>query len=179
MAAPTQIAYRYAKSLIDLAKETNKLEVIKNDIDLFNDAAKNRDLALLLKSPIVNKGKKLDVLKALFGDKMDELTISFFNILTKKSREDGLIDIGISFIEQYNVMNSITSVKLTTANEVDEAFMTSIKAKLQSNGISGDINIEKTIDPSILGGFILQIGDQLFDSSVKRKMELIKNELIG
>lgn len=179
MAASTQIAYRYAKSLIDLAKETNKLEVIKNDMDLFNDAAENRDLQLLLKSPIVNKGKKLDVLNALFSGKVDEMTLAFFNILTKKSREDGLVDIGKSFIEQYNVMNAITSVKLTTAEEVDDVFMKNIEAKLASNGLNGTLNIEKTIDPSILGGFILQIGDQLFDSSVKRKMELIKKELIG
>lgn len=179
MAAPTQIAYRYAKSLIDLAKETNKLEVIKNDIDLFNDAVKNRELALLLKSPIVNKEKKLSILKALFGDKMDDMTMSFFNLLTKKSREEGLVDIGKSFIEQYNIMNAITSVTLTTAEDIDEAFMVKVQEKLNANGISGTINIDKIIDPSILGGFILQIGDQLFDSSVKRKMELIKKELIG
>ena len=179
MAAPTQIAYRYAKSLIDLAKESNKLEAIKNDIILFNDAAKNRDFVLLLKSPIVNKGKKLDVLNALFAGKMDELTMAFFKILTRKSREDGLVDIGKSFIEQYNEMNEITTVKLVTASEVDDSTMNEIQEKLAANGISGKINVEKTIDPSIIGGFILQIGDQLFDSSVKRKMELIKKELIG
>lgn len=179
MAAPTQIAYRYAKALIDLAKEANKLDVIKNDIDLFNDAVKHRELALLLKSPIVNKEKKLNILKALFGDKMDEMTMAFFNLLTKKSREEGLVEIGKSFIEQYNIINAITSVVLTTAGDMEESFMTSVTEKLNANGINGTINIEKIIDPSIIGGFILQIGDQLFDSSVKRKMELIKKELIG
>lgn len=179
MAAPTQIAHRYAKSLLEMAKETNKIEIIKADIDLFNDAVQNRDFALLLKSPIVNKDKKLEVLTALFGDKMDELTMSFFKILTRKSREEGLEDIGLAFIEQYNALNTITHVQLTTADVVDSAFISNIEAKLKEKGVSGTFEIEKIIDPSILGGFILQIGDQLFDSSVKRKMELIKNELIG
>ncbi len=179
MAAPTQIAHRYAKSLLEMAKETNKLEIIKGDIDLFNDTVLNRDFALLLKSPIVNKAKKLEVLTALFGGKMDELTMSFFQILTRKSREEGLEDIGLAFIEQYNALNGITQVQLITADVVDDAFMSSVEAKLKANGISGTLEIEKIIDASILGGFILQIGDRLFDSSVKRKMELIKNELIG
>ena len=91
-----RIASRYAKSLLDLATETNKVEQIKTDFALFSDALKSRDLQLLIKSPIIKPDKKLGIFKAIFDGKIDELTSSFFEIVIKKGREGLLSLIHIS-----------------------------------------------------------------------------------
>ena len=78
-----KIAGRYAKSLIDLAIEQNKMDKIKEDVATFKSATENRDFYLLMKSPIVNAAKKQSIIKALFEDKIDELLrqniVSFLN----------------------------------------------------------------------------------------------------
>jgi F-type H+-transporting ATPase subunit delta len=115
-----RIASRYAKSLLDLAVEQNKLEVITEDISSFQAALKNRDLYLLLKSPIVSVDKKKQIFKALFEDKYDELTLAFINILTTKGREQYMPEIASEYIHQYKHLKHISEVKLTTASAIDE-----------------------------------------------------------
>ena len=97
----SRIAARYAKSLIDLAVEQDKLERIKEDISAFLKATDNRDLYLMLKSPIINPSKKAQVLKALFAEDFDELSMAFFNIILNKNREALLPEIAEEFISQY------------------------------------------------------------------------------
>ena len=97
----TRIASRYAKSLLDLSLEQNKLEKILEDIKLFQAYLGNRDLVLMFKSPIVNVGKKKAVVKALFDGKLDPLLLSFFDIILRKNREMYLPEIANEFVHQY------------------------------------------------------------------------------
>ena len=78
----SRIAGRYAKSLLDLAQEQGKLDTILQDVQSFKEATTNRDLFLMLKSPIINTDKKRNVVKAIFGDRMDQLTNAFVDIIT-------------------------------------------------------------------------------------------------
>ena len=167
-----RIASRYAKSLLDLAKDTNKVEQIKTDFALFSDALKSRDLQLLIKSPIIKPDKKRGIFKAIFDGKIDEVTSSFFEIVIKKGRESLLPDIAKAFLEQYNTLNKITSATITTAQEVSEDVINDIKKSIPSMGGT------KKIDPSIIGGYILQVGDKLIDASVKATLAKVEQEIV-
>ena len=174
-----RIASRYAKSLLDLAKENGKLDRIKDDLSLFSQAVENRDLFLMIKSPIIKGNKKSSVFKAIFDGKIDTLTSAFFDIVIRKGREDLLPEIATSFVDQYNDLHGITTAHLTTATEIDDTLMATIKSKLSLLGASSDkVNLIKKIDPSIIGGFILQVGDKLIDASVKTKLAKLKKELV-
>src|SRR5690349_22141032 len=106
-----RIASRYAKSLIDLAIEQGKLDRILADMTAFAAATKLRDFALLLKSPIVNADKKEQVIKAIWGGKMDPLTMNFIQIILRKGRESGLDEIANEFIHQYREIKGISIVE--------------------------------------------------------------------
>jgi F-type H+-transporting ATPase subunit delta len=93
----SQVASRYAKSLLDLAIEQGKTEVVKGDMANFKEALKSRDLYLLLKSPIIYPTKKISALKAVFEGKLDALTMSFFELTIRKGREPLLVDIADEF----------------------------------------------------------------------------------
>ena len=174
-----RIASRYAKSLLDLAKETNKVEQIKTDFALFSDALKSRDLQLLIKSPIIKPDKKLSIFKAIFDGKIDELTSLFFDIVIKKGREALLPDIASAFLEQYNKLNKITTAIITTAKEVSEDVITDIKKSIPSmGGTTENVVVTKKIDPSIIGGYILQVGDKLIDASVKASLAKVQQEIV-
>ena len=81
----SRISARYAKSLLDLARDRNELEAVKADVDYLVEAMKSRDLVLFFKSPIINSGKKLDVVKSLFANKLGKTTVAFIDIIIRKS----------------------------------------------------------------------------------------------
>ncbi len=172
-----RIATRYAKSLIDLAEERGKLDRVLEDVKSFKEVSKNRDFELLLKSPIVKPDKKEKVFKALFEGKYDELTMAFLTILLKKGREAALVDIANEYIIQYKIIKHISTVKLTTASKLSDAALDTIRQKLVASNVT-DNNVEITtiVDPKLIGGFVIEFDNRLYDTSVQHKLNLLKKE---
>lgn len=173
----TRIASRYAKSLIDLANERGELETVVEDMRQFKEATDNRDLFLMLKSPIINGAKKQQVFEALFKGKLSELVYSFLMIVVKKGREMHLPEMGVEFMEQYKKLKHITTVKLITATALSAETISKIKQRLVASEATDDhVELEIEVNPDILGGFVLDFGDQLYDASVAHQLEALKKE---
>ncbi len=171
-----RIASRYAKSLLDLAVEQNKVERVLEDIQAFRKAVEVRDLYLMLKSPIVNLDKKGTVLKTLFEGKFDELTMAFLNLIVSKGRESFLPEIANTFVEQYRALKNIATVKLTTATPWNDASIEALRKKLEGNTTTGEVEIVSAVDPKIIGGFVLEFEDKLYDASVAHQLESLRKE---
>ncbi|MCR9289017.1 MAG: ATP synthase F1 subunit delta [Bacteroidetes bacterium] len=169
-----RIANRYAKSLIDLAQETGKLERILEDINSFEGVLESRDFYLMLKSPIIKSDKKGQIFKALFEGKFDEMTMAFLEILLRKGRESILPEIAKEFLTQYKIIKHISNVKLITATELGKDTVEAIRKELVAS-VSTDDNvvIETEVDPELIGGFVLEYDDKLYDASVKHKLDLL------
>jgi F-type H+-transporting ATPase subunit delta len=172
-----RIATRYAKSLIDLAQEQGKLEKITEDVKSFREVCKNRDFYLLLKSPIVKPDKKEQIFKKLFTGKYDNLTLSFLHILLKKGREENLKDIADEFIEQYKVIKHISTVRLTTAVKMSDDLVKNIREKLAASDATDEkVELIAKVDPNLIGGFVIEFDDKLYDASVSHKLGILKKE---
>ncbi len=169
-----KLATRYAKSLIDLSVEKGQLEEVYQDIQSLDKATDNRDLYLLLKSPIVNTSKKSAILKTLFDGKLNDITSSFINIIVNKRRESFLPDIVDSFIEQYKSRKHIASATLVTATPVNDALLEKVRAIVKAQTGEETVNLDTSVDESLIGGFILKFGDKLYDSSISHKLEKLK-----
>ena len=175
-----RIASRYSKSFLELSKDQGKLEEVYSDIEVFTKALKSRDFYLMLKSPIINAGKKLSVLNAIFYGKLSDLTMSFFNLIVKKGRESYLPEIADNFIEQYRKARSISSVKLTSAAPLSDQNIEAIKKQLADSGVTHkNIEMDIKVDPSLIGGFVLEFDDRLYDASIVHKLSQLKSELGG
>ncbi len=175
----TRIASRYAKSLIELAQDQGKLEVVKEDIATFKQVLGNRDFELLIKSPIIQGDKKQSIFKRIFSGKIDTLTESFFDIVIRKGRESVLVDITEAFEDQYRGLKNITKAKVTTATQMTPAQLAKIKAGLLGMDIvKGSVELECEVDPNLIGGFVLEIEDKLYDASVKNKLAQLKKEIL-
>jgi F-type H+-transporting ATPase subunit delta len=174
MSASTRIATRYAKSLLDLAREKGSLDVVTDNMRHFQASVENADLRSLLKSPVISTDKKQKVLAALFGD-YNEMTSTFFRIVTDKRREEVLPDIANAYIEQYNLEEGISKLKVTSATPLESSAIEAIKAKMLAGGlITENVELELVIDPEILGGFVIEVGDKLFDSSVASQLTKLR-----
>ena len=175
-----RIAGRYAKSLVDLAVEQDKLERVREDIEYFSEAAKIRELMLLLKSPIIHTSTKRKVFDQLFRSTFDGLSYAFLDIILRKGREAFLGEIAAAFMEQYRVIRQIAQIKLTTAVPLTDAKLEEIKEKVKAAGVTlPNIEVEATVNPKILGGFVLEFDDRLYDASVAHQLEQMRRELLN
>ena len=169
------IATRYAKSLIQLVNEQGKLEQVYKDIkDVNGIFESNRDLKLMFKSPIIQADKKLNVVKRLFEGKIDSLLYQFMVLVIKKGREAYLNEITHSFVLQYNELKNITPVKLSSAVKLDEHIVKGLIDSLKKNENLGEVELTQHTDEAIIGGFVLQWGDKMIDSSVSRRLNSLK-----
>ena len=171
----TRIATRYAKSLVDLAVEQGKLDRVLSDVESLLSGLNNRELFLLAKSPIIHASQKLSVFDSIYKGKMDEVTLAFIHLITKKGRESYLKEIAKSFIEQYRELKNIVAVKLISAIALSDDKIEAVRKKIAAApGFDGTIEIETEVDPEIIGGLIIEIGDKQYDASVAHHLENLK-----
>ena len=174
-----RIASRYAKSLLDLAVEQNKVERVLDDIQAFKEAVKNRDFYLMLKSPIINAAKKTQVTKQIFGDKFDELTMAFVNILFTKGREAYLPEISQEFIDQYKKLRHISTVRVTSASPLSEDALAALRKKLEESPETDEkVEIITKVDPELIGGLVIEFADKVYDASVAHKLDQLKKDFV-
>lgn len=170
-----RIATRYAKSLLDLSIEQGKLEPVYEDIQTLQRAMKNRDLVLLLKSPIVHADKKLGALDAIFKSSLDTLTMAYLRLLVQKGRENYLPEITAEFGNQYRQLKGITTVRVTSAAPLSEATLAELQQRLIASGVTtAQLAVETKVDPDLIGGFILEFGDRRYDATVAHKLEALR-----
>ena len=170
----SRLSSRYAKSLLSLVVEQNKLEEILSDMKhITRVCSENKDLSLLLKSPIVKTDKKRSILSEIFSKSVSDITMSFIHIITSKKREMYLEGIAESFISLYKVHNNIETVTLTTAVPIDENTKSEILSYIKKNGKT-DVELTEIIDEDILGGMIVKMGDKQLDASVIRDIKELK-----
>lgn len=175
-----RLASRYAKSLIGLSIEKGHLDTVFNDMQFLLALAKgNRDFVNLLKSPIVTPDKKQAILDAVTKGKLSELTASFNKLLIRKGREANLPEIAQSFIDQYKEYKQIYTVKLTTASPVSEELKQEIVNKVKSQSDMKNIELTATVDESLIGGFVLEVGDRLVDASIAYDLNAIKKQFLN
>lgn len=172
----SRVASRYAKSLLDLAVEKGILKEVFKDMVLFGKTCKaNRSLVLMLRNPIIHHDKKKAVLYALFKDKFHPATLTLFDIITRKNRENYLPAIAESFEIQYRQHQGIAKAIVITSVPLTEVLRKQF-IELVAKQTGKEIDLVEKIDPSIIGGYVLKIGDQQMDNSVKAKLKTLSYE---
>lgn len=172
-----RLASRYAKSLLDLAIEKSQLEQVYADMQWLQAVCKsNRDFVNLLRSPIIKNDAKRKILEAVTAGKISELTAGFNQLLVVKNRERFLPEIITAFIEGYKVHHNIRTVKLTTAADVNDSVKEAIVAQVKKTPGFDKVELETIVNPDLIGGFVLQVGDRLVDASVAYDLKAIAKQ---
>ena len=171
-----KVAARYAKSLIDLALEQNALEEIRVDMELFvNTLRINTELQAVVKNPIIPLNKKNAIINAVFGGKIHKVTSSFLKIVIDKGRAEIIYGTAKEFLNQYNQYKNIVTAKVTSATPLTENAKTEIINKVKAI-TGGEVLLQTEVDDSLIGGFILTVGDKQFDTSLASGLAKLKKE---
>ncbi|MCE6991591.1 ATP synthase F1 subunit delta [Dyadobacter sp. CY323] len=171
------VAARYAKSLIDLAKEQNVLEAVYQDMLLFKDTAdSNRGLMLALKSPVVRHEKKAGILKSLFEARVNPISFAIFLIISRKNRESILDEIAAEFIKAYNLNQGIQKATVVTTTPLTEELRQQFNEMVVS-ATGKKVQLAEKIDPNLIGGYVLTIEDRQVDASLRSRLNELKLQL--
>ncbi|AMM50639.1 ATP synthase F1 subunit delta [Rufibacter sp. DG15C] len=171
-----RVASRYAKSLLELANERGQLEQVYADMLLFTKAvAETRDLHLVLQNPIVKHDKKLAILTSIFSGKVTELTLAFFKILTQKNREKILETVATEFVTQYNEVKGIQIATVTTAVPLTDELRATFQNMVRERS-GKTVDLKEVVNPAVVGGYVLRVGDEQIDNTVRAKVQKLKNK---
>ncbi len=171
------VASRYAKSLIDLSQEQKSFEDIKNDMNFFLQTLKaNPQLKAVLGNPIISQAKKIAILSDLFSGKVDKLSISFFNIMVNKGRGEVLYTTAKEFINQYNIIKHITKATVVSATALSDANKKTLLDEVRTAVGGGEVILDAKIDPSLIGGFVLTVGDRQVDTTIANSLKKLKKD---
>ena len=175
--AQIKVASRYAKSLLGLVAEKGNMEEAFKDMTLIQKTCfENRDLVVLLKSPVVNTEKKVSILNSIYGKNVSELTMLFINLIAKNRREGALPEIADAFVSQYKAMKGITTAVVTSAAVLADDAKKKIEDLVSKEVGGGTVELHMEINPELIGGFILRIGDKQLDTSILSKVGDLRQE---
>jgi F-type H+-transporting ATPase subunit delta len=172
----TRVARPYAKSLLELAEEKGILEEVNKDMSLFVDVAKaNIQFQAMLKNPIINHDKKMSVIETIFKGRVNDMSLAMFRIISAKNREAYLFEIAKEFKNQYKVFKGISTAEVTTTYQLTQD-QKDIFISMVSKSEGKKIELHEKVDESIIGGFVLKVGDMQVDESIKTKLYKLKSK---
>ena len=172
----TKVAKRYAKSVLELSMERGVMDAVHEDMKLLLSVSKaNRDLSLLLANPIIHSDKKLEILRKIFAGRMNVLTLSFFEIVTRKGREKYLEAIAGEFETYYKKLKSIRTAEIISANGLDDSLREQVY-KILRDGTTNEVELVEKVDQRLIGGFILRMGDKQYDASIASDLRKLAQE---
>lgn len=173
--AGARAAIRYAKAMLSLASDQNSAEAVNNDMKLIaNTLAESKDLSEALQSPVIPSSIKKSTLLEVFKNS-DKATNSLIDTLVTNNRIDILGHVASKYNQLFDESKGIEVATVTTAVALTADLKKKVLAKAKT--LTGkDVEVENIIDESILGGFILRIGDVQYNASVANQLNKLKRE---
>ncbi len=172
-----RLADRYAKSLIDLAIERSQLDIVRTNMQYFIALCNaSSEFVNMLRSPIIKSDQKEKIVLAITSGNINELTAAFIFLLLRKGRESYLPEIANAFVHQYNTINDIHVVKLTTAVDVSEETKQLIVSKVKIANNFKTVELQTETNANLIGGFTLEFDNKLVDASIASDLRQIKKQ---
>jgi len=180
LASGDLVSDRYASALYDLAIEKKVVDPVLNDLSNLKIILKdNKELSLVIKSPLISSPDKLNIFNSLLQKiKANELTITFLKVIEKNKRFSNLPSIILQFININSHKRGDVLADITSADELNDDQKTNITNELKS--ILGDkLSLSFDVDKNIIGGLIVKVGSKMIDTSLANKINKLKIAMKG
>ena len=171
------IANRYAEALFQIGEEENKTENLYNELkEVSSLMTTNKDLNNVMKSPLISKNEKIQLIDTLFDGKIDNDFKKFFKILVAKGRITSVEAIQETYKELLNEKNNILEGYVISAVPMDDEKIKELETEL-SKKYNKNVTLENKVDKSIIGGVLVRLGNTEIDGTIKTRLDELKNQL--
>jgi F-type H+-transporting ATPase subunit delta len=172
----TRAAIRYAKAILDIATSKSVAKEVSQDMTLIaNTIQNNLELSTFIQNPTMSVAVKQSALLEVFAS-VNNVAKSLFRLLFENKRFEILESVAVEYNNLFDEANGVQIAKVTTAIAMTSELEAKVLAKIATLS-DKKITIENTIDPAIIGGFILRIGDNQYNASVANRLQVLKREL--
>jgi F-type H+-transporting ATPase subunit delta len=173
--ANTRAAIRYAKAVLDLAKDQKSAPAVNDDMkSIANAVEASKELNDMLQSPVIPTATKKSALLAVFKD-LNKLSVNLIDTLISNQRINVLGDVAQKYNQLFDQEQGTQVAKVTSAVPLTDELKKLVLVKVKE--LTGkDAEIHNIVDESILGGFILRVGDLQYDASIANKLSKLKRE---
>jgi F-type H+-transporting ATPase subunit delta len=171
-----EIAQVYARSLFEVAKEQDKLDVVREQLGQFADALEaNRELSIFFFSPYFNTAEKKDGLgRVLEG--ADDVVENFLGLLIENHRMPAIFRLRREFEVLWEQENKLLPVTITSAVALDEATVRSIGDAI-GRQTGQQVELTSNVDPDVLGGLVVRVGNSILDASIRNRLENLRRSV--
>jgi F-type H+-transporting ATPase subunit delta len=171
-----EIAEVYARALFEAAQENDVLDAVHDELAEVDDALReNDDLRMFFFSPYFSSEEKVDGVRRVFSDAEDR-TINFLELLAERHRLPVLPRIRRAFDELWAEENKILPVSVTSAVDLDDKLVESIGERIQEQ-TGQRVELSSKVDPELLGGLVVQVGNTVLDASVRNRLEKLRKQV--
>ena len=171
-----EIARVYANALFEAAQDTDQLDEIHEQLGQFTDAMnESNDMRVFFFSPYFSSKEKREAISAAISGASKEL-VNFLELLAEKHRMPAIFVIKRRFDELWAEAKKRLEVTLTSAVELDRGVIDRIGDTVEKQ-TNREIDLETTVDPDILGGLVLRVGNMVLDASLRNKLERLRKEV--
>lgn len=171
------IAARYGKAFFSVALEGNKVELIKEQVEAVHSALKqDGDLIHFLNQPKIKLEDKIATVEKIFKEQIDKDFMGLLVLVIKKARQMYLLGILEVYLNECKAYFKLVTAEVTSATKLNEEQLANLKDRLEKS-LDEKVELSVSIDESLLGGFIIRVGDKVVDSSIKGKIERMTKEL--
>jgi F-type H+-transporting ATPase subunit delta len=172
------ISVRYATALFSLAKEKDLLLSLKDDMELILHVCKiSSEFNRMITSPIVKPSGKIKVIRKIFSNKIDRLSMNFLELTVRNGREKFIEPVCRDVLGFIRKEKNIRTAVITTAQTMDENLLQKAEKVLEEE-LNGRVELLAKVDPRLIGGLILRIDDKQIDSTVSTQLKRLKQELL-
>jgi ATP synthase F1 delta subunit len=171
-----EIAAVYARSLFEVAKEQNKLDAVREQIGQFADSLEQtRELQVFFFSPYFSSKEKEDGLDRAVTD-ADPIVVNFLKLLIENHRMPVIFRLRREFDGLWRKENRLLPVQVTSAVELDDATVKHIGDRIAEQ-TSRRIDLSSSVDPDILGGIVVRVGNSVLDASIRNRLEKLRKQV--
>jgi len=172
-----EIAAVYARSLFEVAKEQGKLDVVREQLGAFTDALnETRELQVFFFSPYFSTQEKEDGLDRAVSD-ADPVVLNFLKLLIQKHRTPAIFRIRANYDRMWEEENKLLPVQITSAVELDREIVEQLGDRI-SEQTGRRVELSALVEPDILGGIVVQVGNSVLDASVRNRLEQLRRQVV-
>ncbi|MEN6372200.1 MAG: F0F1 ATP synthase subunit delta [Armatimonadota bacterium] len=174
-----RIVRRYASALFASAQAENVVDLVESDLGLITYSFESiPSLEEAVVSPLIPAAKKREVITSIFKEKIHETTLFYLYLLIDNRREEVIKSTEAEYIRLANEARGIIAAQVTSAVELTKDETIRLKEKLSAY-TGKHVDIKADVDPSIIGGLVVRIGDTVMDGSIAGHLERLKEEFLG
>jgi len=178
MAGRATAARRYAEAAFEVGLRDGTVETWRQELDAAASVVDDQRVARLLGNPAIAEETRLELAESTFGTIVSRPVLNLIGLMLRRGRIDELPRVAAEFRRLDNERQGITTATATSAVPLSEDEVRAITARLEEM-TGGRVDLDLAVDPDLLGGLVVRVGDRMIDGSVRGRLERLRNQLVS